>query len=522
MALALPVAVWLCVTQTPLPPAGGRPRRGRRCADRRAGGGCARRGRRTAAVRADRRRRAIRVRSSRAGLLHGHRLAHRLHLRSPAGRRRRRRRNGTHDPACRRHRRVFQETVSVKPAAAHRRDRCRVAAGARIGGAAGSARRGSRRPDARDAGASGRGDRRRLSVSVLGARIRSSATSASCSTARATPLLLHTVRSTNDTGSIAMINSDVLDRASLMAGAHPQRQGDWLGATLDFGLREGSRDRVQVRGAASATTASIVLEGPLGRGRRGIWLTSIRKSYIDWLIRKIYPSIDGTLGFSDLQVKARLRSDASTAAAVRRHRGRCGVSERQRLAGQRHSSRGLEKRAWHPRRGDTRPGRGWSLQRVSFVGSRFQDLGLSGQELGRGYARSADLARRCQLVSLEDMDRRIRRQERMGASDAHRSETSSWSAASRGRAPLRRTDMQTDLASGWGQLTRRTATSGFSVGARVTTDTLSGRTIASPWVLGERTAGPLTFRASAGRLASIPRARDPAGTLRAAFRSAPR
>ncbi len=85
----------------------------------------------------------------------------------------------------------------------------------------------------------------------------------------ATPLLLHTVRSTNDTGSIAMINSDVLDRASLMAGAHPQRQGDWLGATLDFGLREGSRDRVQVRGAASATTASIVLEGPLGRGRRG-------------------------------------------------------------------------------------------------------------------------------------------------------------------------------------------------------------------------------------------------------------
>src|SRR5207237_1658701 len=36
----------------------------------------------------------------------------------------------------------------------------------------------------------------------------------------ATPLLLHTVRSTNDTASIAMINSDVLERASLLAGPH--------------------------------------------------------------------------------------------------------------------------------------------------------------------------------------------------------------------------------------------------------------------------------------------------------------
>ncbi len=47
----------------------------------------------------------------------------------------------------------------------------------------------------------------------------------------ATPLLLHTVRSTNDTASIAMIDTDVLDRASLLSGAHPQRHGDWPGAT---------------------------------------------------------------------------------------------------------------------------------------------------------------------------------------------------------------------------------------------------------------------------------------------------
>ena len=33
----------------------------------------------------------------------------------------------------------------------------------------------------------------------------------------ATPLLLHTVKNTNDTGSVAMINTDVLEGASLLA-----------------------------------------------------------------------------------------------------------------------------------------------------------------------------------------------------------------------------------------------------------------------------------------------------------------
>src|SRR5436190_1921009 len=92
----------------------------------------------------------------------------------------------------------------------------------------------------------------------------------------ATPLLLHTIRNTNDTGSIAMINTDMLGSASLLAGPHPQRQGDWLGATLDFGMREGSRDRAQVRGNASATSASAVFEGPFGRSKRGPGLVAVR------------------------------------------------------------------------------------------------------------------------------------------------------------------------------------------------------------------------------------------------------
>ena len=119
----------------------------------------------------------------------------------------------------------------------------------------------------------------------------------------ATPMLVHTVKGHDDTGSVAMINTDILDSVSLTAGAAPQRDGNYLGGTLKFTVREGSRDRTQVRVAASDTGAAGVVEGPLGTGRRGSWLFSARKSYAAWLIRKLDPTFGSTLDFYDLQSK---------------------------------------------------------------------------------------------------------------------------------------------------------------------------------------------------------------------------
>lgn len=117
------------------------------------------------------------------------------------------------------------------------------------------------------------------------------------------PLLLHAVRGRDDTGSLAMVSADVLERAALLSGPHPQRHGEWIGATLDFGLRSGSRDRTHVRGTISGTSAAVVLEGPLGATGRGAWLFTARKSYVDWLIRKLDPEIVSTIGFTDAQSK---------------------------------------------------------------------------------------------------------------------------------------------------------------------------------------------------------------------------
>lgn len=120
----------------------------------------------------------------------------------------------------------------------------------------------------------------------------------------AMPYLLHTVRAIEDyssSGSVSMINSDILADVVLMSGAFPQRVGNRTGAQIDFRLREGSRDRRQGRLAVSGTNASAVAEGPLGPARRGSWLVSARQSYLDLIIRQIDEGVQ--FGFSDAQAK---------------------------------------------------------------------------------------------------------------------------------------------------------------------------------------------------------------------------
>ena len=123
----------------------------------------------------------------------------------------------------------------------------------------------------------------------------------------ATPFLMHMVRAVEDranTGSVAMVNGDVLQDVTLLNGGYPQRSGNRTGAELAFTMREGSRDRNLTRIAVSGTSASAVTEGPLGRERRGSWLVSGRKSYLDLVVDRL--SDEGlSFGFADLQAKFR-------------------------------------------------------------------------------------------------------------------------------------------------------------------------------------------------------------------------
>jgi hypothetical protein len=119
----------------------------------------------------------------------------------------------------------------------------------------------------------------------------------------ASPFLVHTVQQVRETGSLGMVNGDILEDVSLLSGAYPQRFGNRLGAELDFRMREGSRDRLQSHASISTTDAAFIVEGPIGQGGHGSWLLSARKSYLDLVIRRLYATQGIAFGFEDTQAK---------------------------------------------------------------------------------------------------------------------------------------------------------------------------------------------------------------------------
>jgi CarboxypepD_reg-like domain len=115
--------------------------------------------------------------------------------------------------------------------------------------------------------------------------------------------LMHSLNGITDGGSVAMINSETLASASLLPGSYPQRTGRQLGAEIDLTTREGGRDEFRGRAGLSGTSATFLGEGPIAHGK-GSWLLSIRRSYLDYLIKRIDPENSFAFGFVDAQAKA--------------------------------------------------------------------------------------------------------------------------------------------------------------------------------------------------------------------------
>ncbi len=313
----------------------------------------------------------------------------------------------------------------------------------------------------------------------------------------ATPMLLHAVRGADDSGSIAMINTDILSHGALVSGAQTLRHGDWLGATLEFDVREGSRDRLALRAAVSGTAASAVVEGPLP-GKRGAWLVSARKSYLDWLIRKVEPGIDSTLGFVD--GTAKLVYDVTPRQQVQLLvlGGQATYKELQVSSAngllRATSSTGLVSALWRT------TGSRWVLsERFSYVGSDFRNGGVLTQELARGFSAA--------MIARIDFNAALGHGWTVDAGGRHeRYRTNQilrdFVTINNGTAVRVRNEREVTAATtqlgGWAQVGRRTATGGLTAGLRVAGRTLATGAGVTPWVLAERRVGRLTFKAATG------------------------
>ena len=318
-----------------------------------------------------------------------------------------------------------------------------------------------------------------------------------------TPVLMHTVRGEEDTGSVAMINTDVVSGASLMAGPQPIRHGYWLGPTLEFDVRDGSRDRYGVRAAVSGTSASTVLEGPFGPSKRGSWLVSLRKSYLDWLIRKVEPDVDSTIGFVDGIAKTLFDLTSRQQAQFLVLGGRSTYREQQASPSngllRATASSGLMSAAWRYARTP------WVLStRASFVGSDFRNFGALSQELGRGYTQSVAL--RADVTTALGGNWTLEtgaRHEQYRLNHVLRR----FAPVGGGRVRVRDerdVTARTRLFGGWAQVSRRSDAGGIVLGLAGVSRTLADRGAVLPWILAEREAGRLTFRGSAGASSQFP------------------
>jgi len=199
------------------------------------------------------------------------------------------------------------------------------------------------------------------------------------------PVLVSAIRGRDDSASIALVNTEVLAGASLRAGAYPQRVGGRTGAQVEFATREGARDRLRVRGAASLATAMVSAEGPIGSARRGSWLASVRSSYVGWLARQVDPELDTAIGFGDVFLKAVYDLGRASRVEVLGLGGRLVVDEQAELRGlnsldQARDDSALVMTAVHTTLSDTAR----VSQRAYAMGNRFRNLSPQGRELGTG------------------------------------------------------------------------------------------------------------------------------------------
>lgn len=318
----------------------------------------------------------------------------------------------------------------------------------------------------------------------------------------AAAVLLHAVEGRDDTGSIARISSDALDRASLMLGSYPQRYGDRLGPQLEFVTRQGSRDAFHLRAVVSTIAAGGVAEGPIAGGR-GSWLAVVRQSYLDWVIRRVDPDSTSWLGFTDGFAKAVLDVSPKHQVSVSFLAGRAHYEEE--AASGANSLHDAYNRGGMATVGLRSTGSSWVLtQRVFVLGNRFQNRRLDGQELGWG--RRSDGGYRGEFTRVWSPRVTVDLGGHLQRTDEHQH---LWVLDR--RVPPRRTaeedfGVAVTHAGAFAQVRWRPAAgTTLTAGTRADTSGATGTLTASPWLQAEQRLGlGLALRAGTGLYHQVP------------------
>ncbi|GAB3507228.1 TonB-dependent receptor [Spirosoma knui] len=110
-------------------------------------------------------------------------------------------------------------------------------------------------------------------------------------------------------GFFSVFNGDALKSVELTKGGFPARFGGRLSSVIELNMKDGNREKLHGEGGIGLIASRLVLEGPLTKNKRGSFLVSGRRTYLDVVAAPLVRAqTDGqtTAGyyFYDLNAKA--------------------------------------------------------------------------------------------------------------------------------------------------------------------------------------------------------------------------
>lgn len=100
-------------------------------------------------------------------------------------------------------------------------------------------------------------------------------------------------------GAMSLLNVDFIRDVNFYTGGFSAIYGDRLSSVMDLSFREGDRERFSGQLSLDMSSAGAVAEGPLGK--KGSWMFSARRSYLDLLTKML--DAGASVGYTDFQGK---------------------------------------------------------------------------------------------------------------------------------------------------------------------------------------------------------------------------
>ena len=82
-------------------------------------------------------------------------------------------------------------------------------------------------------------------------------------------------------GTVSILDVQLIDSVTFLTGGYPAPFGNRTSSVLQIAQREGRRDRIAGRATVGFAGAGGVVEGPIGSARKGSWIVSARRSFLD-------------------------------------------------------------------------------------------------------------------------------------------------------------------------------------------------------------------------------------------------